>query len=164
MEHFLLWDNVTRLYNGPITFQRLMNKVLELYLRYFARIFIDNIWIYWDRASQSEKLEKVFERLVESEFTLNAEKIEIGYSSGHLVGHIVFRDGIGIDLKKIYFMIGLPFPITKRGVRAFFRISGYYCRFIERYVIITKFLTSFLKDNAPPPQATPAALEAFEKL
>ena len=139
-----------------------MNKVLELYLRHFVRIFIDNFWIYWDRASQSEKLEKVFERLVESEFTLNVEKIEIRYSSGHLVGHIVSRDGIGIDLKKIYSMIGLPFPITKRGVRAFFRISDYYCRFIKRYV--TKFLTSFLKDNAPPPQATPAALEAFEKL
>ena len=120
-----------------------MNKVLEPYLGHFVRVFIDNFWIYWDRASHSEKLEKILERLVKSEFTLNAEKIEIGYLSGHLVGHIVSRDGIGIDMKKIYYKLGSSFPITKRGVRAFFRITGYYCRFIERYVIITKFLTSF---------------------
>ena len=61
-------------------------------------------------------------------------------------------------------MLGVPFPTTNHGVRAFLEIPGYYRRFIDRYVMIAKSSTRFLKDNAPPPQATPDVLEAFENL
>ena len=150
--------------NAPATFQRLMNKVLELYLGHFVRVFMDDFGIYADSASYLEKLEKVFERLDESEITLSAEKIKNRFSSGRLVGHIVSKGGLGTDPEKIEAILSASFSITKRGIRAFLGITGYYRQFIERYAMIAKPLTKFLKDNAPRPQATPDALEAFEKL
>ena len=150
--------------NVPATFQWLMNKVLEPYLGHFVRVFMDVFEIYGDKTSHLEKLEKVFERLDEPGIILSAEKRKIGFSSGRLVGHIVSKECIGTDPEKIEVMLGAPFPNTKREIRAFLEITGYYRRFTERYAMIVKPLTWFLKDNAPPPQATPDALEAFEKL
>ena len=66
------------LYNAPVTFQRLMNKILEPFLGHFVRVFMDDFEIYGDRASYSEKLEKDFERLDEARITLNAKKTKIG--------------------------------------------------------------------------------------
>ncbi|OAE34230.1 hypothetical protein AXG93_1099s1090 [Marchantia polymorpha subsp. ruderalis] len=80
--------------NAPATFQRLMNKVLEPYLRHFLRVFMDEIGIYGDMASSLEKLEKVFERLDELGITLRAKKTKIGFSSRRLVGHIVSMEEI----------------------------------------------------------------------
>ena len=82
-------------------------------------MFINNFWIYWDRASHLEKLEKVFERLDESGITLNTEKIEIGFLSRRLVGHIVSNEEIGIDPIKIYFILISSFPTNKRGLEHF---------------------------------------------
>jgi hypothetical protein len=81
-----------------------------------------------------------------------------------LVGHIVSKEGIGTDPEKIDARLEATFPTTKHEVRAFLGFTGYYRRFIERYGMIAKPLTRFLKNNAPPPQATPDALEAFDKL
>jgi hypothetical protein len=61
-------------------------------------------------------------------------------------------------------MVEAPFPTTKRGIRVFLGFSGYYRRFIKQYAMIAKPLTRFLKNDAPPPQATPDILEVFDKL
>ena len=87
-------------------FQRLINKVLEPYLRHFVRVFMDDFEIYGDRASHSEKLEKVFEYLDESEITLSVEKTKVKFSSGRLVGLIVSKEEIGTDIEKIDDMLG----------------------------------------------------------
>lgn len=145
--------------NAPATFQRLMNKVLEPYLRHFLRVFMDEIGIYGDMASSLEKLEKVFERLDELGITLRAKKTKIGFSSRRLVGHIVSMEEIGTDPDKIEAIVEAPFPTTKRGIIAFLGITGYYRRFIHQYAMIAKPLTRFLKDDSPASQATPEALE-----
>ena len=78
--------------------------------------------------------------------------MKIGFSSGCLLGHIIFKKRIGIDPEKIEAMLETPFPTTKCEVRAFLGITGYYRQFIEQY------------DNTLTPQATPDALEIFEKI
>ena len=147
--------------NAPTTFQRLMNKILEPLLGHFVRVFIDDFGDYSDRASHLKRLKKVFESLDEAGITLSVEKTKIGFTYGRLVGHIVFTEGIITDPKN---MLETPFPTTKRGVKVFFGITGYYRQFIERYDMITKSLTRFLKNNAPPPKTTPDVLEVFDKL
>ena len=88
------------------TFQRLMNKVLEPYLGHFVRVFMDDFEIYRDRASHSEKLEKVFEHLDESENTLSVGKTKDKFLSERFVGLIVSKEEIGTDPKKIEDMLG----------------------------------------------------------
>ena len=103
--------------NASDTFQRLMNKVLKPYLEHFVRVFKDSFLIYLDWSSHLEKLEKVSEHLDESGITLSAEKIQISFFSGRLVGHIVSKEEIGTNPKKIFSMLGSSFPTTKRGDR-----------------------------------------------
>lgn len=81
-----------------------------------------------------------------------------------MVGHIVSKEGIGTNPKKIEAIVGILFPTTKRGIRTFLGITSYHRRFIHKYAIIAKPLTRFLKDDAPPLLATPGTLEAFDKL
>ena len=81
-----------------------------------------------------------------------------------MVGDIVSKERIDIDPEKIETLLETPFPTTKHKVIAFFKITSYHRRFIERYVMIVKPLGRFLKDNVIPPQAMPNALGAFEKL
>ena len=42
--------------NAPTTFQRLMKKVMEPYLKHVIRLFMDDIGIYEDRASHFKKI------------------------------------------------------------------------------------------------------------
>ena len=81
-----------------------------------------------------------------------------------MVGNIVSKDRIDIDPEKIETLLETPCPTTKHKVIAFFKITSYHRRFIERYVMVAKPLGRFLKDNVIPPQAMPDALGAFEKL
>ena len=87
--------------NAPVTFQRLMNKILEPFLGHLVRVFMDDFGIYGNWALHLEKLEKVFERLDEARITLSAKKTKIGFTSGRLFGHIVSKEEIGTDPEKI---------------------------------------------------------------
>lgn len=141
--------------NALATFQSLMNKVLEPYLGHFVRVFMDDFEIYEDRASHLEKLEKVFERFDESNITLSAKKTKIGILSSRLMGHIVSKERINTNAEKIEAILRASFSTIKRGVKYFLRITDYYRRFIQRYAMIAKPLTRFLKYDNSPPLATP---------
>ena len=54
-----------------------MNNVWEPYLGYIVKVCTYSFEFYVDQVSHLKKLEKVFERLDESEFILNIKKIKI---------------------------------------------------------------------------------------
>jgi hypothetical protein len=112
--------------NASGTFQRLMNKVFELFLGLFLRVFIDDFGIYSDRASHLAKLELVFQCLDGLGVTLNLEKTTIGFSEGKMVGHIVSKNDVGTNPKKLDRISNLPFPTTKKALRCFLGMVGYY--------------------------------------
>ncbi len=94
--------------NAPGTFQRLMNKVFDPFLGLFLRVFIDDFGVYNDRASHLAKLELVFQHLDSSGLTLSPEKTTIGFSKGKMVGHIVSKDGVARDPKKLEMFYDKP--------------------------------------------------------
>jgi hypothetical protein len=102
--------------NAPGTFQRLMNKVFEPFLGLFLQVFIDDFGVYSDRASHLAKLELVFQCSDGSRVTLSPEKTTIDFSKGKMVGHIVLKNGVAIDLEKFDRISNLPFPTTKKAL------------------------------------------------
>jgi hypothetical protein len=150
--------------NAPRTFQRLMNKVFEPFLGLFLQVFIDDFGVYSDRASRLAKLELVFQRLDDSGVTLNPEKTTIGFSKGKMVGHIVSKDGVATDPEKLDRISGLPFPTSKKALRGFLGMVGYYRRFIHMFVAKTRPLTRFLREDAPAPMEDGVSKRAFEQL
>jgi hypothetical protein len=86
----------------PRTFQHLMNKVFKPILNLFLRVFIDDFGVYNDRASHLNKLELIFQCLDGSGMTLRPKKTTIGFSKRKMVRHIVLKNGVAIDPKKLY--------------------------------------------------------------
>jgi hypothetical protein len=150
--------------NVPGTFQRLMNKVFEPFLGLFLQVFIDDFGVYSDRASHLAKLELVFQRLDGSGVILSPEKTMIGFSEGKMVGHIVSKNGVATDLEKLDKISKLPFPTTKKALRGFLGMVGYYQRSIHMFASKTRPLTRFLRDDALAPMEDEALRRAFKQL
>ncbi len=65
--------------------------------------------------------------------TLNLKKITIGFIEGKMVGHIVSKNGVATNPKKLDRILKLPFPTTKKAFQGFLGMVGYYQKFIHMF-------------------------------
>ena len=88
--------------NAPATFQRLMESCLgDLHLEWCI-IYLDDIIIFSKNPDDHLiQLEGVFEHLAKAGLKLKPSKCEFFRSSLKYLGHIVSREGIATDPKKI---------------------------------------------------------------
>jgi hypothetical protein len=88
--------------NAPSTFQSLMNHVLCPFLRHFVLFFFDNILIY--RKTWTDHLthvDQVLHLLSQHQLFLKQSKCAFGASEVEYLGHLVGKDGVRVDPKKI---------------------------------------------------------------
>jgi hypothetical protein len=88
--------------NAPAFFMNLMNSVFMDYLDKFVVVFIDDILIY----SQSEEehadhLRMVLQRLRERQLYAKLSKCEFWISEVLFLGHIINKEGLVVDPKKV---------------------------------------------------------------
>jgi hypothetical protein len=88
--------------NAPAFFMNLMNNVFMDYLDKFVVVFIDDILIY----SQSEEehvdhLKLVLQRLREHQLYVKLSKCEFWINEVLFLGHIINKDGLAVDPKKV---------------------------------------------------------------
>ena len=76
--------------------------------------------------------EKLFAKLNKCEFWLD---------SIVFLGHVISKDGISVDLKKIEAVVNWPRPTNMTEVRSFLGLAGYYRRFIKEFSQIAIPLT-----------------------
>ncbi|KAH9318924.1 hypothetical protein KI387_020693, partial [Taxus chinensis] len=133
--------------NAPATFQCLMNRVFEPSIGNFIRAFLDDFCIYGSKMDHLYQMETTFQRLDEAQASLNPKKCVFGCSKGVLLGHVVSRDGIGIDPNKVSKIKELPSPMNRSKLRSFLGHVGYYRRFIKNFSKIAQPLTQFLKKD-----------------
>jgi hypothetical protein len=74
---------------------------------------------------------------------LNPEKTTIVFSERKMVGHIVSKDGVATDPEKLDRISKLPFPTTRKALRSFLGMEGYYHRFIHMFTTKARPLTRF---------------------
>jgi len=96
--------------------------------------------------------------------TLSLKKTTIGFSKGKMVGHIVSKDGVATDPEKLDRISKLPFPTTKKALRGFLGMVGYYCRFIHMVATKACRLTRFLHEDALAAMEDEVSRHAFEQL
>ena len=96
-----------------------------------------------------ERLSGVFQKLHEAGLKLKPKKCELFKTKISYLGHIVSRDGIECDPKKVEAIKNWPRPITVSDVRSYLGLSNYYRRFIHRYAQIAQPLNKLTSgDNA----------------
>ena len=150
------------LFGAPATFQRLMDRVLRPHATY-AAAYLDDIIIYsndWPRHLQH--LRAVLRSLRRAGLTANPKKCAIGRVEVRYLGFHLGNGQVRPQINKTAAIAACPRPKTKKGVRQFLGLAGYYRRFIPNYSDVTSPLTDLTKKGAPDPvQWTEQCQRAF---
>ena len=120
--------------NAPATFQRLMETCLgDLHLNWCI-IYLDDVIVFSKTPKEHiERLEAVFRKISEAGLKLKPSKCEFFKSRIHYLGHIVSKNGIETDPKKIEAIKNWPVPRTVHDVRSFLGFTNYYRKFVYKY-------------------------------
>jgi hypothetical protein len=131
--------------NAPAYFIYLMNSVFMDYLNKFVVVFIDDILIYSQNEQEHEQhLRKVLQRLRDCKLYAKLSKCEFWISEVLFLGHIINRDGLAMDPKKVAAILDWKAPKDVRGIKSFIGMAGYYQRFIEGFSKIARPMTALL--------------------
>ena len=136
--------------NAPATFQQLMENCLgELHINWCI-IYLDDIIVYSKMPEEHIKhLRGVFRKLSEAGLKLKPSKCEFFKEKIAYLGHIISKEGIETDRKKIISVKLWPKPETVTQVRKFLGFTNYYRKFLYRYAQIAKPLNQLISgDNA----------------
>jgi hypothetical protein len=141
-----------------------MNSVFMDYLDKFVVVFIHDILIYsQDEQEHEEHLRKVLQRLRDCQLYAKLSKCELWISEVLFLGHIINRDGLAMDPKKVVVILDWKAPKDVRGIKSFIGMVGYYQRFIEGFSKIARPMTTLLAKKVEF-RWTPACQESFEML
>jgi len=150
--------------NSPSTFQQVMNDVFRDFIGKFVVIYIDDILIYSKTAEEHERhLHAVLQRLREHELYCRPHKCHFNQREVAYLGHIVGRDGVKVDPRKIQAVAEWQVPQDQHQVRSFLGLANYFRRFVQAYSSLVRPLTDLLKAKVDVAKNwSPEAQSAFE--
>ena len=134
--------------NGPAVFQRLMDRLLHDNLD-FARVYIDDIAIFsstWEE--HCSHIDLVLGRLRKAGLTANEKKCQWGQTKCEFLGHIVGEGRVSPAELKVQAVREFCQPQTKKQIRQFLGLIGYYRKFVQNYAEHSYHLTEATKKNA----------------
>ena len=103
--------------NVEATFQRAMVTLFHDMMHKEIEVYVDDLIAKsQENESHIKNLQKKFERMRKFQLKLNPAKCTFGATFGKLMGFIVSRIGIEVDLDKIQAIQNLPPPQTQREV------------------------------------------------
>ena len=156
--------------NAPATFQRLMESCLgEMHLNWCI-IYLDDVIIFSSTPEEHVvRLRAVLQKLRIAGLKLKPSKCEFFKDQISYLGHIVSKDGVETDPKKVKAIQDWPKPETVYDVRSFLGFTNYYRKFLFRYSRIAKPLNELISgENAKRKKALVKwenrHQEAFERL
>ena len=149
---------------APATFQRLMDQVVRG-LEEFSAAYIDDLVIHsrtWEE--HLRHIQAVLQRLQEAGLTAKPPKCQFGMQQCVYLGHVVGNGGVRPEKSKLLAVESFPVPKTKKEVRTFLGLTGYYRRFIENYASVAAPLTDLTKTAPTRVVWTSGCEEAFGAL
>lgn len=144
--HFEFLRMPMGLKNSPSTFQRVMDNVLKGLQNVICLVYLDDIIVFSTSLQEHMvNLEKVFQRLRESNFKIQLDKSEFLKLETAYLGHVISSEGIKPNPDKIAAIQKYPLPKTPKEIKQFLGLIGYYRKFIPDFARLTKPLTQCLK-------------------
>lgn len=132
--------------NAPATFQRLVNTVLAGIPNCSA--YLDDVVVYSrDWSEHLKSLRDVFQRFASASLTLNLTKCEFGQAKVTYLGKEVGHGQVRPVEAKVEAISEFPVPTTRRELRRFLGIAGYYRSFCRNFSSVVSPLTSLLSPS-----------------
>ena len=110
-------------------------------------VYFDDWTIYIPLKKHTKWLRMMLERCRQIQLSLNLKKCIFLTPIGILLGHIVCKDGIKVDMAKIKIIIELKPPTNPKKIRVFLGHTGYYQKIIRQYSNITFPLDELLRQG-----------------
>ena len=134
--------------NAPAVFSRMMRRLL--YGLDNVVNYIDDILIFSDSwESHIDSLKKVLLRLRDRGLTARPSKCEIGFMSLEFLGHVVGEGTMKPVPGKVDKILKTSTPQSKKEIRSFLGLVGYYRRFIPNFSAIAAPLSDLTKGGKP---------------
>lgn len=116
----------------------------------FAESFIDDIGIYSNSwIEHLEHLRIVFQALRDANLSAKPSKCCFGYPELTFLGHVVSNGIIKPTVDKLENIKSFPVPKTKKQVRSFMGLIGFYRKFIPEFSNIAAPITDLTKKSMP---------------
>lgn len=97
------------------------------------------------REEHYEKLRQVFSKLRGQQLYAQRSKCEFLASRLEYLGHLIDRDGVRMDPKKVVAIQSWPQPGSVADVQSFLGLASYYQRFVQGFAKVAAPLTSLLQ-------------------
>ena len=112
-------------------------------------VYFDYWTIYSILKDRVKWMRLMLERCRQIQLSLNIKKCIFATSIGILLGHVVCKEGIKVDLEKIKVILDLKPPVNSKEIRIFLGHIGYYIKFIRHYHDITYPMDELLREDVP---------------
>ena len=134
--------------NAPATSQRLMDLVLTGLQGTELFVYLDDMVLYANSLEEDEeKFNKLMERLSAAKLKLQLDKCEFLRPEVVYLGHIIDKEGVRPDPKKIEAVKSFPTPKNPKNIKQLLGLAGYYRRFIDGFSKIATPLNQLLKKD-----------------
>ena len=137
-----------RLYNAPVTFQRLMQNCLGKLNLTYALIYLDDVIVF----SQTEEehlhcLQVVFGWFLEHRLKLKPSKCHFLQDEIMFLGHEISADGMKPGTANLKVIVEMAPPKTYTKIWRFTGMTGFFWQFIKGYSKIAKPLNNLLEGD-----------------
>jgi ribonuclease HI len=136
------------LLNAGATFQRAMDFAFHELMGKIIEIYQDDLTVFSkERDDHISHLRQVFERCRKYGISLNPAKSILGVDEGKLLGHIITKDGVKMDPKRVQPIQQVPLPQTKKALQSFLGQINFVRRFIPNLAETLKPIQRLLKKD-----------------
>ena len=132
--------------NSGSTFQRLANHLVSGFRN--VKAYIDDILIHtktWEEHIVT--LRALLQKMSEANLTINLEKCDFGKSQVTYLGHQVGSGGIRPVQAKVADIVSFPPPTTRRSLRRFLGMIGYYRRYCKNFAQVAAPLSDLISER-----------------
>ena len=151
-EGFFEWVRMPfGLCNAPATFQRMMDHLFRAHTWKYCLVYFDDILVYTKTTFKDHihHLEAILKVLSEANLSCKISKCNFARQEVEFLGHIVSRNGIHPDPKKVLAITSREPPKDVDGIRSFLGFASYYRRFIKDFASVAAPMVHLTRNNVP---------------